>query len=144
MLKEAPSSLKSKRTLSLTYEIPIAKTVQFWEALKEGRFLTTRCEKCGHITFPPQADCSKCMASVPKWIDLGNEGVLQSFTQIVVTPVSFVEHDPYVVAVARFPHDINVLAWLRGVEPEQVKIGMRVRLVAKEADGKGVYEFMPA
>lgn len=143
-MSEAPPSLKSRRTLKLTYEIPVAKTARFWQALKEGQLVTTRCTKCGNVTFPPQNDCPKCLASEPEWIDLGNEAVLESFTQIVVTPVSFVDYEPYVVAVGRLMEGVKILAWLSDVQPEQVKVGMRMKLVARTTpDGRPVYEFKP-
>jgi rubredoxin-like zinc ribbon protein len=54
----SPPTLKSKRSLTLRFNIPISKTSRFWEALGEGKLVTTKCEVCGKLTFPPQASSS--------------------------------------------------------------------------------------
>lgn len=143
-MSTSPAALKSRRPLSLTYNIPIEKTKPFWEGLKAGQLLTTKCRACGHITFPPQNDCPKCHASGPEWIGLGNEAELESFTQIFVPPVTFVQHDPYVVAIGRLPNGVKVLAWLRGVEPQHLRVGTKLRLLARSTpEGVPYYEFEP-
>ena len=44
---KAPPTLHSKRSLTLRFNIPISKTNRFWEALGEGKFVTTKCGDCG-------------------------------------------------------------------------------------------------
>jgi hypothetical protein len=137
-----PAALKSRRPLSLTYNIPIEKTKQFWEGLKAGRLLTTKCRACGTLTFPPQADCPKCHASDVEWVELGNEAQLESFTQIHVPPATFVQHDPYVVAVGRLPNGLRVLAWLAAAEPRDLRVGVKMRLVPRSTpEGTPYYDF---
>lgn len=137
-----PATLKSRRPLSLTYNIPIEKTKQFWEGLKAGRLLTTKCRACGTLTFPPQVDCPKCHAADAEWVALGNEAELETFTQIFVPPATFVQHDPYVVAVGRLRNGVKVLAWLSGAAPERLQVGAQMRLVPRTtAEGVPYYEF---
>ena len=84
-MSEAPS-LHSRRTLTLRFDIPISKTHEFWDALKDGRFITTKCTKCGRVSFPPQADCPECMGDEFSWVDLGREATLVTYTRVQVTP----------------------------------------------------------
>ncbi|MBI3840475.1 MAG: Zn-ribbon domain-containing OB-fold protein [Thaumarchaeota archaeon] len=138
-------TLHSRRTLTLRFDIPISKTREFWDALKEGKLVATKCTKCGTVSFPPQGDCPKCMGSEFTWFDLGSEAKLVTFTQVQITPASFVENDPYVIAIAEFPGGTKVLAWLEGVGPETAKLGMKLRVESRlPKEGSPYYVFVPA
>ena len=136
--------MKSARTLQITYNLPTSKTSKFWEGLKKGKVYATKCQKCGRLHFPPVADCGDCGTSDVKWIELDGEGEIVTFTEVFVKPASFSEESSYIVAIARLKEGVKALAWLTGVEREHVKVGMRVRLVAKvNSDGRATYEFTP-
>jgi len=141
---DKPSTLKSARTLHLTYNLPISRTSKFWQGLKQGKIYATKCQKCGKLHFPPVADCGECGSSNLKWTELDGEGKIETFTQIVVKPASFSKESDYIVAIAGLREGVRALAWLVGVEREDVQVGMRVRLVAKvTSDGRVSYHFIP-
>ena len=137
--------LHSRRTLTLRFNIPISRTHEFWDALKERRFITTKCTKCGHVSFPPQADCPKCMSNEFTWVDLGREATLVTFTYVQITPASFADNDPYIIAIGQLPDGLKVLAWLEGVQPENAKPGMKLRVEARTSkEGNPYYVFVSA
>ena len=141
---DKPLALKSARTLQITYNLPISKTSKFWQGLKEGKIYATTCQKCGKLHFPPVADCGDCGSSDMTWSELDGEGEIETFTQVVVKPASFSEEPDYIVAIARLREGVRVLAWLTGIEREDVKVGMKVKLVAKAVSSDRVsYEFVP-
>jgi len=141
---DKPLTLKSARTLHITYNLPISRTSKFWQGLKEGKIYATKCQKCGRLHFPPVADCGDCGSSNVKWIELDGEGEIETFTQVVVKPASFSNESNYIVAIARLKEGVRALAWLIGVEREDVQVGMKVRLVARvTSDGRVSYEFIP-
>ncbi|MDA4125691.1 MAG: Zn-ribbon domain-containing OB-fold protein [Thaumarchaeota archaeon] len=128
----------------MRFDIPISKTHEFWNALKEGRFVTTKCSKCGNVSFPPQADCPKCMKNEFVWVNVGPEATLLTFTQVQVAPASFTSNDSYIIAIGEFPGSLKVLAWLEGVEPKKVKPGMKLRVEARASkEGNPYYVFLP-
>ena len=137
--------LHSRRTLSLRFDIPIAKTHVFWDSLKQGRFVTTKCSKCGNVSFPPQADCPKCMSNSFEWVDPGREATLITFTYVQITPASFADSDPYIIAIGEIAGGLKVLAWLEGVSPEKAKPGMKMRVEARTSkEGSPYYVFVAA
>ena len=141
---DKPLTLKSNRTLNITYNLPISRTGKFWQGLKEGKIYATTCKKCGKLHFPPVADCGSCGASDMKWTELDGRGEIETFTEVVVKPASFSGEPDYVVAIARLREGVRALAWLTGVEREDVKAGLKVRLVAKvTSDDRVSYEFIP-
>ena len=141
-MSEMPT-LRSRK-LEIIYNIPISKTLKFWEGLKEGKIYTTKCKKCGRLYFPPVADCAECYSSDMEWIELSGEGEIETFTHVIVKPASFQDEPPYTVAIARLKEGVRALAWLTGVKKKNVKVGMKVRLMAKVTpEGRLTYEFKP-
>jgi uncharacterized protein len=143
MEAELPT-LHSRRSLNLRFNIPISKTHQFWDSLRGGRFTTTRCKDCGEVSFPPQADCPRCMSGNFEWVEMGTEAELVTFTFVQVTPTSFVDQDPYLVAIGRLKEGLKVLAWVEGAKAEGLKPGMKLRLEARKGpEGNPYYVFVP-
>ena len=139
-----PLSLKSTRTLRITYNLPITRTSKFWQGLKEGNVYATKCKNCNKLYFPPVADCGACGSSEIEWVELSGEGEIVTFTQVIVKPASFSEEPLYIVAIAKLKDGVKALAWLTGIKREDVKVGMKVKLVTKVFPDKRVaYEFIP-
>jgi uncharacterized OB-fold protein len=133
--------IKSK-PITIVEEIPISKTLKFWEGLKEGKVYGTKCCKCGKLYFPPSADCPDCLCSEMQWVELGDEAEIETFTHVVVRPTSFCQYKPYTVAIGRLKEGVKVLAWLTGFKLSEVEVGMKAKLVAKTTpDGNPTYEF---
>lgn len=142
-MSEMPT-LRTARPLSISYNIPVGKTLKFWEGIKEGKIYATRCKKCGKLRFPPVSDCGVCLSSDMEWVELSGEGEIETFTHVVVKPASFSSEPPYTVAIARLKEGVRALAWLVGVKKRDMKVGMKVRLVAKvTSEGRPTYEFRP-
>jgi uncharacterized OB-fold protein len=142
MIKLAAMPSIKSREVKIVQDIPINRTLPFWEALKQGKILATRCKKCGKLYFPPAADCSNCLTSEMEWIELSNEATIETFTHVVVRPTTFQQEKPYTVAIGRLKEGVKVLAWLTGFKLSEVKVGMKAKLVARlTPDGRPTYEF---
>jgi uncharacterized OB-fold protein len=132
------------REIKIVQEIPISKTLKFWEGLKEGKVYATKCKKCGKVYFPPSADCPECLSSEMDWIELSSEAEIETFTHVVVRPTTFQQYKPYTVAIGKLKEGVRVLAWLTGFKLSQISVGMKVKLVAKiSPEGYATYEFVP-
>jgi uncharacterized OB-fold protein len=135
-------SIKSK-PITIVEEIPVSKTLRFWEGLKQGKVYATKCHKCGKLYFPPSADCPECLCSDMEWVELTGEAEIETFTHVVIRPTSFCQYKPYTVAIGKLVDGVKVLAWLTGFKLSQIKVGMKVKLVAKvDAEGNASYEFI--
>jgi uncharacterized OB-fold protein len=132
------------RPITIVQDIPISRTVKFWEGIREGKVYATECCKCGKLYFPPSADCPGCVCSEVNWVELSREAEIETFTHIVVRPTTFLHQRPYTAAIGRLKEGVKVLAWLSGFKLSQIKVGMKVSLVAKATqDGNLTYEFVP-
>ncbi len=141
---DKPLSLKSVRKLQIRYNLPISRTSNFWKGLEDGKVYATKCQKCGRLHFPPVADCGSCGFSKLDWTVLSGDGELVTFTQVFIKPASFSDESNYIVAIAHLNEGVKALAWLTGIERENVKVGMKVKLVSKVFPDRRVsYEFIP-
>lgn len=76
-----------------------AFTRPFWQALGEGRLISTRCTQCERISFPPRNLCRGCWSQDLDWIDLALQGTLYSFTRVHVAPGAFRSDTPYAIGI---------------------------------------------
>jgi hypothetical protein len=79
-----------------------------------------------------------------EWVELSNEAEIETFTHVVIRPTSFCAYKPYTVAISRLKEGVKVLAWVTGFKLSQIKVGLKVKLVAKVSqEGEPTYEFVP-
>ena len=124
--------------------IPINKTLKFWDGLKEGKVYATQCRSCGKVFFPPNGDCSACLSSDVEWVEIGGEAEVEAFTHVIIRPTTFQQFKPYTVAIGKLKEGIKVFAWLTGSKLSEIKIGMKVKLIARiSQEGNPTYEFVP-
>ncbi|MFZ9408128.1 MAG: Zn-ribbon domain-containing OB-fold protein [Burkholderiaceae bacterium] len=76
-----------------------AFTQPFWQALSEGRWISTQCEQCKRVSFPPRNLCRACWSRDLHWIELPDQGTLYSFTRVHVAPGAFREDTPYAIGI---------------------------------------------
>lgn len=106
----------------------------YWRACRERRFVLQRCTDCGQHQFPPRVLCSHCGLQSLEWAEGDGAGAVYSFTIVHRPPEpSFQPDVPYVVAVIQLDDGPRMMSNVVGIEPDQMRIGMRVRPVFEEA-----------
>ena len=135
----------TSRTLTYTHQIPILRVKKFWDGLKEGKIYATKCKKCGEIYYPPQADCTSCLTSDMEWIEVPNEGYIETFVASYLKPQGFEHYEtPYIIAIARTESGIKVMGFLEKVDYKEVKPGMKVKITSRiQNDGFPAIIFEP-
>lgn len=108
---------------------PYTKVEDFAKELRDNKLMGTRCRNCGQKYFPPKADCPECMSSDMEWIEFSGKGKLATFTTIHVPPAGFEELGVYTLGVLDLEEGGRVVAWVDGIEPEDLRIGMELRAV---------------
>ncbi|WP_022879425.1 Zn-ribbon domain-containing OB-fold protein [Microbacterium sp. B19] len=105
-----------------------AFTRPFWDALAEGRLLTTRSVTTGALTFPPKPISPADWTTDVEWVELSGSGVLYSHTTIHAAPTAFVGDLPYRVAIVDLDEGLRVAT--RHIGEIAPVIGAPVDLVA--------------
>ncbi|NKY53089.1 Zn-ribbon domain-containing OB-fold protein [Nocardia vermiculata] len=105
------------------------ETAPFWEGAAAGRLLVEHCPACRADSFPPRGICRNCRGRDTTFTEIDGPGTVYSFTVnhqrwLPDLPV------PYAIVLVEFPAHpgVRIPGRLRGCAPEQVAIGMRVRV----------------
>ena len=104
------------------------ETEPYWKAAHNGRLVVQRCTACGAHQLYPRWRCLRCRGHV-EWVEATGGGTVYSFTVIRQNfSRSFRHLIPYVVALVDLDEGPRVMTNLVGVDPDDVRIGMRVRV----------------
>jgi len=95
----------------------------------EKRILAVRCDKCNKVFSPPRRYCTFCYSDLDgRWVEVADEGEVVNFTVVRYGEPYQPTDVPYVIAQIKLDgSDTPMLHILGGVEPEQVRCGMRVK-----------------
>ena len=130
-----------RQIVRFAYESKLGK---FYEGLKENKLMVTRCTKCKKLYMPPRADCSKCKSSEMEWVELSGRGKLATYTAMETAPQTFEKDAPFIIGIVELEEGPRIMARLRNVKREDVKVGMELRMhVEKWYEGQLVYMFEP-
>ncbi len=112
--------------------------------LKNGRIIATECRKCKRIMLPPRLFCELCYVPSNNWVYVQDTGVINPFSICHVhwdaSRIGEGEkpHLPAVIEIDGASEGMGIMHLLNEVEPDQIKIGMKVKAVWKpEAERTG-------
>jgi len=113
----------------------------FYTALRQGRLVTTFCEKCGQRHWPPRVVCPGCLSGTLTWVELPRQGRIHAFTvQETGVPPGFPR--PLIFAVVDID-GLRIFTRLVDTDPALVRRGLRVELhpslVAPDPQGEKRY-----
>ena len=109
---------------------------RYLAALKEGRIIGVQCNRCRRTVVPPRVFCEWCFHPMDEWVELEDHGVVNTFSICHVRwDMERVEPPliPAVIEIAGASKGMGILHLLSEVDPNDVKIGMRVKAVWKPA-----------
>jgi uncharacterized OB-fold protein len=116
----------------------------FYDALAAGRLVTTRCDGCGHVAWPPRGCCPECASDRYTWVELPSEGRVHGFTvQDAGLPAGFT--GTRVFAIVKVDNH-RIFSVIIDTDPSTVSIGQRVVLspIRVDDDPKGNARWLPA
>ena len=115
--------------------VPTPTSQPFWDALRQHRVRIQHCARCERWVYYPRSHCPYCLGPGLEWRDVSGEGTLYTFT-IARTPTAppFADEVPQKLAVVELDEGPRLTSTLVNVEPEQIKVGMRVRPVFDDLD----------
>jgi uncharacterized OB-fold protein len=137
-----PDDVKSKRYLMTLYQTELryawssgVATGRFLEGLKDGQIWGRKCDRCERVMVPPRMYCERCYRPTDSWVRLRDTGKVVTYSIAYVNFDASRRKDPILVAVVEIDGAsplMGILHLLGEVEPDKVKIGMRVQAVWKE------------
>jgi uncharacterized OB-fold protein len=112
------------------------------------RLVAGRCGGCGQVTFPLRERCPPCGSELER-ILLPPRGTLWTWTTQGFEPpsppylASESEFAPFAVGYVEFEGFLRVEGRLMEAEPERLRIGMPLEVVALELGDRVTYAFGP-
>jgi uncharacterized OB-fold protein len=118
----------------------------FWDGARAGRLVMQQCTQCGHIRYPIQALCPKCLSDQCSWAELSGRGTV--FAVVVYHQAfnkAWAGDIPYNVVIVQLDEGPRMFSNVVGSPNEQVAVGDPVSVVfepsAGGADGLAVPRF---
>ncbi|MGQ9559790.1 MAG: Zn-ribbon domain-containing OB-fold protein [Candidatus Oleimicrobiaceae bacterium] len=111
---------------------------KYWrEVPQRFRLVAARCKTCGATHLPPRLVCPGCKGREFETVTLPRQGVLEAFTVVRVAPSAFVDQAPYAIGIVRLEGGVRMLTQVVDCEPEDLKLGMPVRLAFRKISEEG-------
>jgi len=111
---------------------------RYWRSMPQRyRFEAAKCKKCGKVSFPPRLVCPACHHREFELTHINDQGKVETFTVIRVAPSGFTDQVPYPVAIVNLGDGVKILCQIADCEPEELKIGMPVRLEFRKLSSEG-------
>ncbi len=111
---------------------PHTKVAGFADLLKTGRIVASRCTACGFLSFPPRADCPRCLSGEFGWEEVSGRGKIVTWTRIDAAPAGFEDSAPYTIGVVDLEETGRLLAWFGASIPEdEIRMDMDVQVVPR-------------
>ncbi|AOS94217.1 Zn-ribbon domain-containing OB-fold protein [Mycobacterium intracellulare] len=104
----------------------------FWEGCRSQRLRYQRCAACGLANFPPTEHCRQCLSDDVDWRQGSGRGEIYSWT-VVYRPVTAEFEPPYAPAIVTLDEGYQMLTNIVGVPPEDIEVGLRVRVQFHDA-----------
>lgn len=102
-------------------------TAFFWEGTAQGELRIQQCGGCGALRHPPGPMCPHCNETKPTHIVASGLGAVYSYVVHHHPPVP--GHTlPFVIALVELEEGVRLLAELTDVTPEDVRVGLPVRI----------------
>ncbi len=105
--------------------------------LKKGKIIATECRKCRRIMLPPRLFCELCYVPCGGWRYVEDTGTVNTFSICHVHwDASRIKegekpHLPAVIEIDGASQGMGIMHLLGEVEPDKIKIGMKVKAVWK-------------
>lgn len=118
----------------------------FFNGLKEGKFLGTKCPGCGRTYLPPRMVCERCFEKIDDLFEVPSTGTLESYTLAKVSLADdgeFADLDePKLIGMVKHDGaDTCIVARIEGVPADEVKVGMRLKAVL-DSSAENVLEIL--
>lgn len=102
-------------------------TAYFWEGTAQEELRIQCCNSCGALRHPPGPACPTCGALDRGYVVAAGEGTVFSYVVHRHPPVPGREL-PIVIALVDLDEGVRMVGEVRGVDDDEIAIGMRVRV----------------
>tara|TARA_R110002072_G_scaffold51389_3_gene137925 strand:+ start:11078 stop:11497 length:420 start_codon:yes stop_codon:yes gene_type:complete len=119
-------------------------TKEFWAATKDKEFRYQQCADCNTVVFYPRRHCTGCTSGNLEWKVASGDATVYSYSVVRQSYHPFFRNlVPYVVAWIDLAEGPRILSNVTNVTPEEVEIGMKLKLEWEEHEELNIPLFAP-
>ncbi len=110
---------------------------RYLQGFKAGHLIGRSCSGCNRVLVPPRMFCESCFCPTDRWVTLKDTGTVLTFSRCYITWNMIQLEEPQMPAVIEIDGaspGMGIMHMLGEVDPDTLKIGMRVRAVWKPPD----------
>lgn len=97
------------------------------------KIVGTKCPDCNMVWAPARSICMKCFANLKEFVEVGNTGKVTTYSVINTFQKFYPLKPPFIIGIIQLDGaDTGLVHFLGDVDPEDVRIGMRVQAVFSE------------
>jgi len=103
------------------------------ELRDKKRIMGTKCPTCNRVYVPARSICKDCFSQLDEWVEVSNKGTVLTYaTDYEAKPIQPLA-TPIVYGIVKLDGaDTGFVHILGEVDPEQLRIGMKVQAVFRE------------
>ena len=133
VLSEDPFVAEGRLAMPYRY-FPGPVATRFFVELRDNkRIMGIKCPDCGTVYVPVETTCGKCFVKTKDWVEVRNEGVLESFTATHYTIPVQPTPAPVIYGLIKLDGaDTGLLHLLGEVDPHALRVGTRMEAVFRE------------
>ena len=126
--------------INIPYRINTENTriKRFWDELDNNKLMTTKCNDCNTLHWPPRSFCNKCYSVKLEWTDLPSTGILVTFTHVTAPADGFSKDGYYLAIVKLTDTNLQVFGQIQKKQGE-IKQGTPVSLKIEEDENNFKY-----
>lgn len=106
--------------------------------LDAGIFALPMCASCARMHYPPRVLCPRCGSDSLVWRKSAGLGTVYSTSTLAPR-----DEPPYAVILVDLDDGPRLMSNAVGISPDEVRIGLRVRLRIANCDGTAIPVFEP-
>ena len=113
---------------------------KFFEGLKDGKIIASKCEECGVTYLPPRIYCEECLSEITEFTEIKQNGVVLGYTIQKIDKNGNELAEPIIWALIGFEGVRGgIFHKLGELDPEEIYIGMPVKPIFRK-EKKGAIE----
>lgn len=129
--------------ISVPYSWTVGSTLSKWYGLlrDSAELWGNRCPSCGKVYVPPKIKCNDCYEDMNDWVKLPGTGTLETYTVVRYEEAIHPKKAPLIYGVVKMDGaDTGLVHLIDEVEPDQVKVGMRLEVVLADEREANIFD----
>jgi uncharacterized OB-fold protein len=121
---------------------PTSDDQYFWDGLERDALLIRACAECGRVQHPPTPMCPQCGGTTWEQRECSGRGTVYSW--VVSHHPNNSDEPGRIVVLLDLVEGVRMVSNLIDVDPDDIRVGLPVRLTFATVDGMRLPQFVPA